>query len=86
MLPRLEALLKASGTVKSFQMIDNDPVDEATFLFKMRCELTSGQTLQIRLRAVADSIRYAYQEFADKPLQRWDNAPHFPQCLEKANP
>jgi hypothetical protein len=78
MLPRLEALLKASGKVKSFQIIDNDPIDEATFLFKIRCELTSGQTLQIRLRAVAGSIRYSYQKFADKPLQRWDNAPHFP--------
>jgi hypothetical protein len=78
MLPQLEALLQASGKVKSFQIIDNDPIDEANFLFKIRCELTSGQTLQIRLRAVAGSIRYSYQEFADKPLRRWDNVPHFP--------
>ena len=48
MLPRLEALLQASGKVKSYQIIDNDPIDEANFLFKIRCELTSGQTLQIR--------------------------------------
>jgi hypothetical protein len=78
MLPRLEALLQASGKVKSFRIIDNDPIDEANFLFKVRCELTSGQTFQIRLRAVAGSIHYSYQEFADKPLRRWDNAPHFP--------
>jgi Family of unknown function (DUF6516) len=78
MLPWLEALLHASGKVKFSQVIDNDPIDEANFLFKIRCELTSGQTLQIRLRAVAGSIRYSYQEFADKPLRRWDNAPHFP--------
>jgi hypothetical protein len=79
MLPRLEALLRASAKVKSFQIIDNDPIDEANFLFKIRCELTSGQTLQIRLRPVAGSIRYSSQEFADKPLRRWDNAPHFPR-------
>ena len=78
MLPRLEALLQASPKVKSFQVIDNDPLDEGNFLFKIRCELTSGQTFQVRLRAVSGSIRYSYQELTDKPLRRWDNAPHFP--------
>jgi hypothetical protein len=78
MLPRLEALLQASSKVKSWQIIDSDPIDEGNFLFKIRCELASGQTLQIRLRAVAGNIRYSYQEFTDKPLRRWDNAPHFP--------
>jgi len=28
MLPLLEALLQASSKVKSFQVIDNDPIDE----------------------------------------------------------
>jgi hypothetical protein len=77
MLPRLEALLQASPKVKSSQIIDNDPIDEENFLFKIRCELASGQTFQIRLRAVSGNIRYSYQEFIDKPLRRWDNAPHF---------
>lgn len=78
MLPLLEALLKASPKVKSFQIIDSDPIDDGNFLLKVRCELTSGQTFQIRLRAVAGHIRYSYQEFTDRPLRRWDNAPHFP--------
>ena len=78
MLPLLEALLRASPKFKSFHIIDNDPLDEENFLFKIRCELISGQTLQIRLRAVSGSIRYSYQEFTDRPLRRWDNAPHFP--------
>lgn len=77
MLPRLEATLRASPKVVSFQIIDNDPVDEGNFLLKIRCELVSGCILQIRLRAVAGHIRYSYQEFADRPLRRWDNAPHF---------
>ena len=77
MLPRLEALLRASPKVVSLQVIDNDPVDEDNFLFKIRCELISGHALQIRLRAAAGRLRYSYQEFADKPLRRWDNAPHF---------
>jgi len=78
MLPRLEAILLASPKVVSFQIMDNDPVDEENFLFKIRCELSSGHSLQIRIRAAAGHIHYSYQEFADRPLRRWDNAPHFP--------
>jgi hypothetical protein len=78
MLPRLEALLQASPKVVSFQVIDSDANDEDNFLLKIRCELTSRGIFQIRLRAVAGHIRYSYQEFTDRPLRRWDNAPHFP--------
>jgi hypothetical protein len=72
MLPQLEAL-----QVSTFRVVDNDPIDENNFLFKIRCELT-GYVLRIRLRAVAGRLRYSYQEFAEGPLRRWDNAPHFP--------
>jgi hypothetical protein len=78
MLPLLETFLRSSSKVKSFQVIDNDPLDEENFLFKIRCELISGQALQIRLRATSGSIRYSYQELTDRPLRRWHNAPHFP--------
>ena len=77
MLPQLEALLHASPKVTSFQVIDSDAINEENFLLKIRRELTSGRTFQIRLRAVAGRIRYSYQEFTDRPLRRWDNAPHF---------
>ena len=78
MLPPLEAVLRASPKVKSFEVIDNDPIDAENFLIKLRCDLTSGQTLQIRIRGMAGELRYSYQEFAGRPLRRWDNAPHFP--------
>jgi hypothetical protein len=58
--------------------VDNDPIDDGNFLFKIRCELTSGRILQIRLHAVAGHLRYSYQGFSHRPLRRWDNAPHFP--------
>lgn len=77
MLPQLEALLRASTKVAAFHVVDNDPIDETNFLFKVRCELTSGHVLQIRLHAVAGHLRYSYQEFTEGPLRRWDNAPHF---------
>ena len=79
MLPQLEVLLRVSAKIVSFRLLDNDPLDETHFLFTIRCELTSGHTLQIRIRSVAGMLRYSYQEFTDRPLQRWDNAPHFPQ-------
>jgi len=78
MLPLLETILRASPKVKTFQVIDNDPLDGSNFLLKIRCELISGQALQIRLRAISGDLRYSYQEIADRPLRRWDNAPHFP--------
>ena len=54
MLPQLEALLQASTAVLSFDLVDNDPIDDANFLFKLRCALRSGRTLQIlRYRARA---------------------------------
>jgi hypothetical protein len=51
MLPQLEALLRASAKVAAFHVVDNDPIDESNFLFKVRCELNSGHVLQIRLHA-----------------------------------
>ena len=78
MLPQLEALLQASPKVASFQVVDSDAIDEDNFLLKIRCELTSGCTFQVRLRAIAGHMRYSYQEFTDRPRRRWDNAPHFP--------
>ena len=46
---------------------------------KVRAELVSGQTLQVRLYVHENYIDYAYQLFAeDTPLLRWDNKEHFP--------
>ena len=42
MLPQVEAFLQSSSKVKSFQIIDNDPLDEENYLLKIRCELFSG--------------------------------------------
>ena len=70
MLPQLEALLHAAPKVVSFQILDNDPIDEANFLFNIRGELTSGRSLQIRLHAVASHLRYSYQEPRDRPFRR----------------
>jgi len=78
MLRQLEAILRASGKVTTIDILDNDPIDADTYLLKLRCQLTTGTKLQIRLRAVTGQLRYSYQEFDMAEIQRWDNAPHFP--------
>ncbi len=69
MLRLLEALLKASPKVKSFQIIANDPIDYGNFLLKVHCELTFGRTFQIRFRAVAGhTFLLLLRIYTDKPL------------------
>ncbi len=77
MLPQLEAILHASVKVVSFEILDDDPLGRHQLLFKIRCKMTSGNNLQMRIRVDVDTLHYSYQEFTDKPLRRWDNAPHF---------
>ncbi len=45
-------------------------------MYKIRCDLPEGHSLQIRLRLKAGAIQYSYQLFTSKPVLRWDNAPH----------
>jgi hypothetical protein len=47
-------------------------------MYKIRCDLREGYSLQIRLRLKAGAIAYSYQLFTTKPVLRWDNAPHYP--------
>lgn len=79
MLRDHEAILRASAKVTAIEILHNDPIAADNFLFKLRCQLTTGTKLQIRLRAVAGQLRYSYQEFDVIEIQRWDNAPHFPR-------
>ena len=46
---------------------------------KIRCQLLRpAYQLEIRLIQTEEEILYSYQLFTDRPLLRWDNAPHFP--------
>jgi hypothetical protein len=47
-------------------------------MYKIRCDLPEGYSLQIRLRLKARAIVYSYQLFTTEPVLRWDNAPHYP--------
>ncbi len=48
-------------------------------VYKIRCNLIPSQyKLQIKWIDTPESFHYSYQVFAEFPLLRWDNAPHFP--------
>ncbi|MGH8546966.1 MAG: toxin-antitoxin system TumE family protein [Gammaproteobacteria bacterium] len=48
-------------------------------LYRIRCQLLRpAYRLEVRLIATENETIYSYQLFTDRPLIRWDNAPHFP--------
>lgn len=77
-LEQIEALLAASAMVASWHVL---MADEAAgrALYKIRCQLLRpAYRLEIRLIHTEAELLYSYQLFTDKPILRWDNAPHFP--------
>jgi hypothetical protein len=75
MLRQFESLLQASPKIIALQVIDHDAIDAENFLGKIRCQLVSGPTLHLRLRAVASVIRYSYRT----SLTRLPHFPHLPE-------
>ncbi len=41
--------------------------------------IPSTYKFDIRLIQTEDQLLYAYQLFSNKPIIRWDNAPHYPK-------
>jgi hypothetical protein len=77
-LEQVEALLTASALVTSWQVLIADEVAERA-VYKIRCQLLRpAYRLEIRLIQAETNLLYSYQLFTDRPLLRWDNAPHFP--------
>jgi hypothetical protein len=56
-------------------------IDElnARSIYRIKCNLTPKKyNLSIKIIHIESDIIYSYQLFSDKPLIRWDNAPHYP--------
>ena len=70
--------LKSLEIVSSTQIIFLDESLQRS-ICKLRCSLLpSRYKLDIRLIQTEKEIIYSYQLFHDRPVIRWDNAPHFP--------
>jgi len=76
-LEQIKALLTASALVTSWQVaIADETADRA--VSRIRCQLLRpAYRLEIRLIQTEDELLYSYQLFTDRPIIRWDNAPHF---------
>ena len=77
-LEQVTAILNASALITSWQvLIADETADRA--VYKIRCQLLRpAYRLEIRLIQTEEEILYSYQLFTDRPVIRWDNAPHFP--------
>ena len=80
LLDDLLTRMSATPELSDIQVVENESVDDETFVFKVRATIISS-FLQIRFLADKDLKRYSFQLYSDRPLLRWDNAPHYPDLL-----
>ena len=76
LLDSLLARMRATPDLQDIQVLENETVDDETYVFKVRASIVSS-FLQIRFLADQDLRRYSFQLYSDRPLLRWDNSPHF---------
>jgi len=77
LLDDLLARMRATPGLSEVQIIENEAVDDETFIFKVRAAMIPN-ILQIRFLADKNLERYSFQLYRDRPLLRWDNTPHYP--------
>ena len=77
-IEQIKAILAASTLVTSWQVLIADETANRA-VYRIRCQLLRpSYRLEIRLIQTEEEILYSYQLFTDRPIIRWDNAPHFP--------
>ncbi len=77
-LSKIVDYLKSIEIVSSIQIVFLDDSLQRS-ICKLRCNLLpSRYKLDVRLIQTENEIIYSYQLFHDRPIIRWDNAPHFP--------
>jgi len=74
----LLALLSSWPGVRNIRVVEYEVDAGVVILYKVRCDLPKGHSFQIRLRLWQGELSYSYQLFKDRPILRWDNAPHHP--------
>ena len=77
LLDDLLARMRAAPGLSDVEVVENEAVDDYTFVFKVRAAIIPN-VLQIRFLADKNLERYSFQLYGDRPLLRWDNAPHYP--------
>ncbi len=70
--------LRAHPLVRDVRLLNYDETPTGKLEIKIRCRLRKNFQLQIWLHHEAAFQDYAYQLFTNRPILRWDNAPHYP--------
>lgn len=71
-------LLSESEIVANYKVLIADEISERIY-YKIRCTMIpSDYKLEMRFIQTKDEVIYSYQLFSEKPIIRWDNAPHYP--------
>ena len=77
-IQQVKAILTASDLIASWRVLIEDETAHRA-LYKIRCRvLRVAYDLELRFIQTESEIIYSYQLFTDRPIMRWDNAPHFP--------
>lgn len=77
-IQQVKQILAASDLIASWQVLIEDETAQRA-LYKIRCRfIRVAYELEIRFIQTENEIIYSYQLFTDRPIVRWDNAPHFP--------
>ena len=71
-------ILQRHLAVKSVRVVNYDETPAGKLEVKIRCRLVRGYHMQVWLHHEPIFQDYAYQLFADHPILRWDNTPHYP--------
>lgn len=77
LLDDLLARMSAAPELSDIQIVEHNAVDDETFVFKIHASILPNY-LQIGFLADKNFERYSFQLYSDRPLLRWDNAPHYP--------
>jgi len=77
-IDKIISILRESAIVSNFEIITFDEIAEKS-IYKIRCNLIPYKyKLDIRFVKTERDFLYSYQFFIDRPIIRWDNAPHYP--------
>ena len=77
-IQQVKQIIAASDLIASWQVLIEDETAQRAF-YKIRCRVIRvAYELEVRFIQTENEIIYSYQLFTDRPIIRWDNAPHFP--------
>jgi hypothetical protein len=81
----LVRILQTHPAVKNVRIVSYDETPAGKLELKIRCGLVRDYKFQVWLHHEPEFQDYAYQLFTDRPILRWDNAPHYPNIPTAPN-